>query len=284
MFKSLIKTLATQEGPIETPVEGLQLYRLDSPFAKTTAVIAPSICFIAQGHKALYYGDNQVDYGGGQFLLGSLKMPIESELKDASPERPYYGAILTVDSSIVSELLFHVGSCEAWQEHEAINAIIDASAITPEIDSALVRLLSLQDPMDAKVLKDGLLRELYYHILKSPIGYMLRNSAAQHSKAHQIAPAIQYIEKNFTETITIDDLTKVAAMSATSLHEAFKKTTSLSPIQFIKKLRLHNAYMLLTTGSNATESAFASGYSSPAQFSREFKRQFGVSPSEVRVA
>ena len=285
MLKESIIKLAVKEGLNQTGLDGVDIYRLDKPFPKTTSVLPPSICFIIQGEKVVYLGEKHVNYSEGQFLLGSLRMPVESELKKASPENPYLGLVLKIDSSLVSELLFHVGNCESWEESKSKNELVGASPITKDLETSLNSLLNtLSNPMDTKVLGSAHLKEVYYRVLLSPIGHMLRNSAIQHSKAHQIAPAIQYIEKNFRESITIDQLTKVAAMSATSLHEAFKNTTSLSPIQFIKKLRLHNAFTLLTSGRNATESAFASGYTSPAQFSREFKRQFGISPSEVKVA
>ncbi len=71
-------------------------------------------------------------------------------------------------------------------------------------------------------------------------------------------------------------------MSISSLHDNFKKATSLSPIQFIKKLRLHNAHALLLDGYNASNAAFESGYTNSAQFSREFKRLFGYSPRELK--
>ena len=138
--------------------------------------------------------------------------------------------------------------------------------------------------MDYKVLGNQKQRELYYRIMVSPIGYLLRNSAIQHSKAHKIAPLIQFIEHNYHQPITIQDLTTRSGMSTTTLHAIFKQTTSLSPIQFIKKLRLHHAHTLLQQGYNASESAYDCGYASAAQFSREFKREYGITPSKVLLS
>lgn len=284
-MKEALLQLELNEGLNKTGVEGIDIYKMTSPFPKTQVLVPPSICFIAQGEKSLYLGPKKMDYAEGQFLLGSLRMPVESELRVASKEKPYLGFILSMDSNIISELLMKVNHCKSWSEKEKSHDLIATDFISKDISTSIVGFLGiLNDPEDRKVLLNAKIKEIYYRVLKSPIGYMLRNCAIQHSKAHQIAPVIQFIEKNFKESISIDDLTKVAGMSSTSLHESFKSTTSLSPIQFIKKIRLHNAYSLLTSGNNATDSAFASGYSSPAQFSREFKRQFGMSPREVRSA
>lgn len=95
-----------------------------------------------------------------------------------------------------------------------------------------------------------------------------------HAKAHKVAPAIRYIE--------ISEIVKYAGMSSSSLHEQFKKATSLSPIQFIKKLRLHHAHNLILEGITPGEAAMDAGYNSQSQFSREFKRDFGYSPGEAR--
>jgi len=80
-----------------------------------------------------------------------------------------------------------------------------------------------------------------------------------------------------------NEIAKLASMSIASLHKNFKKATSLSPIQFIKNLRLHNAHSLLLSGYNASSAAFESGYTNSAQFSREFKRLFGYSPRDIKI-
>lgn len=152
-----------------------------------------------------------------------------------------------------------------------------------KIENSLERLLDIaNNEIDIKVLSKSFLREVYYEILKSPYGYILRNSAQHHLKAHQMIPTIKYLERNFKNDISIDEIAKFASMSISSLHDNFKKATSLSPIQFIKQLRLHNAHSLLLTGYNASNAAFESGYNNSAQFSREFKRLFGYSPKELK--
>jgi AraC-like DNA-binding protein len=73
-------------------------------------------------------------------------------------------------------------------------------------------------------------------------------------------------------------------MSASSLHEHFKQITSMSPMQFVKSLRLHRARSMLLSGNQASETSYRVGYSSPSQFSREFKRLFGELPRDVQAS
>jgi AraC-like DNA-binding protein len=68
-----------------------------------------------------------------------------------------------------------------------------------------------------------------------------------------------------------------SGMSRASLHRHFFAMTGLSPIQYQKQLRLQEARRLLLSGDrNASEVAFAVGYKSASQFSREYLRQFGA--------
>jgi transcriptional regulator GlxA family with amidase domain len=68
-------------------------------------------------------------------------------------------------------------------------------------------------------------------------------------------------------------------MSASSFHEHFKAVTAYSPLQYQKLLRLQEARRLMVSaGSDAASAAFAVGYSSPQQFSREYARLFGAPP------
>jgi AraC-like DNA-binding protein len=68
-------------------------------------------------------------------------------------------------------------------------------------------------------------------------------------------------------------------MSISALHHHFKAMTSTSPLQYLKSVRLHKARMLMVQESvGAAIAAERVGYESASQFSREFKRLFGMSP------
>ena len=54
----------------------------------------------------------------------------------------------------------------------------------------------------------------------------------------------------------------------------------MSPIQFVKSMRLNNAAMKIAGGSTVNQAAWDVGYTSASQFSREFKRLYGQSPRQ----
>jgi AraC-like DNA-binding protein len=69
-------------------------------------------------------------------------------------------------------------------------------------------------------------------------------------------------------------------MSVTSFHRHFRALTSMTPIQFQKQIRLHEARTgLLAEPGDIAGAGFAVGYDSPSQFSREYRRMFGAPPS-----
>ena len=98
-------------------------------------------------------------------------------------------------------------------------------------------------------------------------------------KAQRRARAIELLRKRFTESLRIEDLAAAAHMSESSLHHRFKAVTAMSPMQFQKQLRLHEARrLMLTEGLEAAAAAHRVGYESPSQFSREYRRLFGAPP------
>lgn len=65
-------------------------------------------------------------------------------------------------------------------------------------------------------------------------------------------------------------------MSVASFHRHFKAVTAMSPLQYQKILRLHAARRLLASGMAASHAAYSVGYESASQFSRDYKRSFGI--------
>jgi AraC-like DNA-binding protein len=77
----------------------------------------------------------------------------------------------------------------------------------------------------------------------------------------------------------IEELAAIAQMSPSAFHRQFKALTAMSPLQYQKQLRLLEARRLMVAeGANVETAAFAVGYESPSQFSREYSRMFGAPP------
>lgn len=278
----LISRHVAADGERATAIPGLLLYRRSEPLARTPGIYEPSICIVAQGRKRMHYGDNSHTYDPDNYLISSLTLPAEAEIFGVSADEPFLALILAVDRLLVSRLMIEMDAVSAARETFALPGICISSPLTERLRLSLVRLLRLlDDPLDCSILAPNLLYELHYEVLRGPHGYLLRNCVYNDSRANRIAPIVHYIEENFHRPLDIDTIARVAGMSASTLYQYFREVTSMSPMQFVKSLRLHQARRLLLSGSQASEACYRVGYSSPSQFSREFKRFFGDLPSDV---
>ena len=143
---------------------------------------------------------------------------------------------------------------------------------------ALLRLLDLLDnPVDLEVLGQGRLRELYYAVLMGEAGAAARRAFGL---GNEIARTIDYLSTHLNEQVTIDDMADHVGMSRAVFHRRFKEATTMSPIQFVKSMRLNNAAMKIAEGKPVSEAAWDVGYQSSSQFSREIKRVHGQSPRQ----
>ena len=140
-----------------------------------------------------------------------------------------------------------------------------------------VLLQVAQSPADAAILGEGRLRELYYAVLKGEAGESARRAFGV---GNEIARTIDYLSSRLDEPVSIEDMAGRVGMSRAVFHRKFKQATTMSPIQFVKSMRLNTAAMQIANGKTVSEAAMAVGYVSSSQFSREFKRLYGQSPKQ----
>ncbi len=152
--------------------------------------------------------------------------------------------------------------------------------MTLEIKDSVKRLLrTLQSPVECKVLGSGIVHELIFRIMCGENASSLYALAMKNTNLARVYKALKLIHGNYRDPMDVEKLSGIVNMSPSAFHRAFKKVTSSSPIQYLKKTRLDNARtILMERGLRVNEVATAVGYESTTQFSREFKRYFGDSP------
>jgi transcriptional regulator GlxA family with amidase domain len=161
-------------------------------------------------------------------------------------------------------------------------AVSDA---TPELLDPIVRLLRLLDrPDDLRVLAPGLEREILWRLITGDQGALVRQIGLANGSLTHIARAIRWIREHYNEPLLVADLAALSGMSTSSFHRHFRAATSMTPIQFAKQIRLQEARaLLMTQPANVAEIGYLVGYESPSQFSREYRRTFGVPPGRDAV-
>jgi AraC-like DNA-binding protein len=174
----------------------------------------------------------------------------------------------------------------ALDEHEKHVDAAPKPLVTTPLDArlgdALVRLLdALGSPLESKILAPAIVREIHLRVLTGEQGPALRAALTQRGQFGKIAKALRRIHAEYHAHLDVGTLANDAGMSVPAFHSHFKSVTTTSPIQYIKATRLHQARMLMAhDGVTAAAVAARVGYESPSQFSREFKRMFGRSPTD----
>jgi AraC-like DNA-binding protein len=283
--RSLVRLLE-RHGPAEgvnpTALPGVEVTRASRPRPRAPVVSQPALCIVAQGSKRAYLGGEVYGYDPFHYLVLSVPLPIEGQIVEASPEKPYLALRIEVDPVVLGELLFDMGEGGAGAVGRRARRGIFVSHLDERLQGSIVRLLrALDHPLDPRILGRELVRETLYHVLTGEQGDLLRAVAVANSRAHRLASVLRYLQTHYEEPLDVATLAGQAGMSPTTLHHQFRAVTATSPMQYLKTVRLHQALrLMLHDGLGAAEAAYRVGYGSPSQFSREFRRLFGASPRE----
>ncbi|MBE4288556.1 AraC family transcriptional regulator [Vibrio parahaemolyticus] len=264
----------------DTPISGLRFSRWTTPTPPTSYTHNPSICLIAQGRKRVLLGEESFIYDANHFLISSVDLPIIANIIEASEEQPYLGLIMELDLTEISQLI--VDSELAFTQAKEVQKGIAVGELSESLLDAFVRLAELLDEgQNIKILAPIIKREIFYRLLMSEQGTRLHQIVTAGSHSHQIAKAIDWLKNNFVKPLSVGDLASYTGMSKSSFYTHFRSMTSMTPLQFQKKLRLSEARrLMLTENLDAMAATFKVGYESPSQFSREYSRLFGAPPSK----
>jgi len=277
---ALLGALATREGPNPTPLSSVKLYRISRPLPRHAAVYEPWIIIIAQGSKRVYFSGDLYIYDADNYLVTAVPMPVECETPHASPQNPILLLAIAVDPLMIGELLLEMDG--ESPSPQSVPRGLYASPLTQPLKEAAVRLLDcLKSPTDSKVLGPQFVREIVYRVLRGERGEVLRALAAGNTPFARISRVLDHLHRDYAKPIDVESLARQAKMSPSTFYSRFKAVTAMSPLQYLKSVRLGKARLLMIQdGCTASAAAFAVGYESAPQFSREYKRQFGVSPGQ----
>ena len=275
--EKLLKWLPEQSR-LETPISGLALTRHDENTSAIRCFYTPMIALVVQGFKRSMIGDHEANYGELHYVTVGIDMPGVFHITNASPQVPFLSLSVKLDRRIITQLITEAPSLVAAQEGEVTPVVVDE--VNKELLQAFSRLVELLDtPSRIPVLAPMIIREIHYYLLCGSQGKCLRLFNTSGTQANQIAQAISWLRENYTSPIRMEELARYVNMAPSTFNRHFKEVTSLSPLQFQKRLRLYEAErLMLLEGKDAGTAALMVGYESGSQFNREYKRQFGAPP------
>ena len=275
------------EGRTPTALPGVSVICSPTITEPLGDVIEPTLSVIAQGVKETELNGRTFTYGPGQFLVVSVELPVIGHVTHATVEEPFLAVVLELRPDRIAALLLETAAATARPSAaDATPAGIAVSNASPALIDAIGRLLALLDsPDDAAALAAGVEREVLWRLLTGPQGTTLRQIGLADSRLAHLARAIRWIRRHYNETMRVEELAALATMSVSSFDRHFRAVTSMTPIQYQKQIRLREARArLLTQPDDITGVGFAVGYDSPSQFSREYRRMYGVPPSRDALA
>lgn len=276
---SLLRALAPDEGYNLTSLPSVRILRSDRALSRTPVLYDPGIVIVCQGRKRGYFGDELYLYDEQHYLAVSVPVPFTMET-DASSERPLLALYLHLDFTLAGELAAQI-DLEGMMAYSEAPKSMTSTPMDDAMQSSVLRFVeALNDPLEASILGPSLLRELYFRVLTGAQGNSMREALAMRGQFGRIGKSLRLIHAAYAQSLDVTMLADEAGMSVPSFHSHFKAITQVSPMQYVKSTRLHQARLLMLRESLTAEAAgHAVGYTSASQFTREFKRLFGLTPA-----
>lgn len=284
---ALVKKNTPEEGMNLTVIPHVELYRETEPHKPKPLLYEPYFIFIAQGRKQSVLDNITYQYDAGHFLTTLAPMPVECQVVEASPGKPLLAIAILLDRRRILNILMKMDQVEQAPARpiEINPSGIFTAPLNDKLLAAAIRLLeTLDSPAEASIVGEAIIDEIYFRILKHGQGGTLPHLLQQQGQIQQISRAVEHVHQNLSEVVSVDELAALVNMSSSAFHRKFKEVMHLSPVQYAKQVKLNKAQAHILEGLSVSEAGYMVGYNSPAQFSREYKRLFGVAPSTARAS
>jgi AraC-like DNA-binding protein len=262
-------------GIARAPIPGMNAVRTTDVGKLEYGIQRPLVCLVVQGTKQVTMGSQTLSFSAGDSMLITADVPTVSQITKASRMTPYLSFALYLDPALIADL-----SAEMKAVPIDDGAPLRLQPTDIEVADTALRMVRLLDrPASVPVLQAQLIREMHYWLLAGRHGPAIRHLGLPDSHARRIARAVEVIRTEYAAPLPVERLASVAGMSLSTFHHHFRAVTSLSPLQFQKQLRLIEARrMMLADGAPPSNAAYAVGYESVPQFTREYRRLFGLPP------
>ena len=279
--RSLIDNLLTIITPNErrvTHIDNLYLFHSDRPYVEYDGSIKGcGISIVLQGQTQMCIGNAYHQRNVGQVIAFSADLPVRALICNVSASEPFLSAELRFDPQILHTVMTELPPTKGVHHPHGV-MLID---LDEPLKQAFIRLLELTHQPPQPYLANLLQQEIMYRLLSQQMGLPLYQALIMHTQSKKVAKAVRWLETNYQQSVKVSELADYCGMSVSGFFWHFKKMTTLSPLQYQKKLRLENAQKLIALGHQSISTiAYQVGYKSVSQFCREYVRYFGVKPTQ----
>jgi AraC-like DNA-binding protein len=281
-LRERVLSIVQVDGHTTTLGPDLCFYRFSHPTTFTkAATFGVTLGVVLQGSKIIRVGEHELTVDPMRLLVITRETEHHSAALSATPERPFLGVSLCFGPERVAKALLSLSEAGAPPTPETMPAFV--MPFETALADALRRLLhTLGDPLDRKVLAPLIIEEILYRLLRSDAAAAVRSGVSQAGDADRILESMRFIREHHAKDLSVEKIARTVAMSPSHFAHRFSAVARVSPMRYVREVRLDRARdLLLRQGARAGDVALQVGFESPAHFAREFKRRFGSPPSSL---
>jgi AraC-like DNA-binding protein len=278
-FVEWIDRHAPDDGRGDAPYAALSVFRISSTTViRKEPTFGVTLGIVAQGSKTVRVHGRTLEIDPSHYLVVTREMQYDATVQPESDLRPFLGVSLTFPPEVVAKstlALADGGESRSSPPMPVFTARLDTAIAEPF--SRLLR--AVDDPVERRTLAPLAVEELVFRLLRSDAAAAMRG-AIRAGDARPITEAMRLMRMQAFRPLSVEAIARQVAMSPSHFAHRFRVIARMSPMRFVKEVRLDAARtLLLSEGARASDVALRVGYESPAHFARDFKRRFGAPPT-----
>lgn len=254
---------------------GVRLSHVSRPTELGYQRYTPSMSVVLAGRKRSIVGDDDQVWGRERFIITPVDLPVIAGVVETDPDAGFVAAVWQLDPAVVAEV---AGAMS--RPHQDAAAPARLGSWTPELADAFARLVGLLDtPEDMAVLAPLVTREVVLRLLQTDQAPRIL-AAIGNREGDVVAAATALLTERMAEPWSVSDLAAAVRTSESTLFARFRQVTGMSPVQYLRRLRLGEARRrMIVLGDTAAQAAVTVGYRSASHFSRDYRALHGRPPA-----
>ena len=277
-----VRALAPGEGCTQTDVPWLRIHRCTAGKVEMPQLDTPYLYLVLDGAVRLYTPSGILDYIAGQYSVSEIDTPLAGHILAFSGQADFLALSLAFTANDVISVVLELEGDATERISDGRIAETDKAAADRNVTNAVSRLVGLLgQPLQLAYMAKHIRREIIFSVLCGSCGQQFLQSIVRIQQAGEIYEVNSWIKQNFRNSFTVEELAEKRNMSVSQFHQKFKNAVGMGPLQCQKRLRLTEARrLMLDENKNVTEAALEVGYESASQFTRDYRKMFGLPPKE----
>jgi len=280
-LKALVAAHAKADGCTDALQPGVRFYRVSrtASFQKCRTK-GTTFTAVVQGRKLARMSGVELFYDPCRYLVIAGEAEFEGSILEASRDRPYLAVSIEIPADVVAKTLLALAEADMEPLEETVPAF--TADLDAPIKSAVIRLLrAVDDPIERRFVAPLVMEELVFRLLRCDAAAVLRSGVRRDRDAESVSRAMHFMRTNAARALSVEEIARHVAMSPSHFAHRFRAVARVSPMRYLKHVRMNDAReLMIATGARVAEAASRVGYESPSHFTRDFRSHFGAAPTE----